>query len=123
MRAPRRLDRTAPSSRRTLLLFALAVILPGFVLSVLGIVTLRQDRSLAEQQVRERRDPLADRVVALLEAELRGWGSALAASPLDSNPDPATSRRPCAPHSSDPISRCSSRALRPTSAPGLPGGC
>jgi signal transduction histidine kinase len=70
-------------------LFALAVILPGFVLSALGIVTLRQDRSLADQQVRERRDLLADRAVAALEAELRGWSSALAASALESNPGPA----------------------------------
>jgi signal transduction histidine kinase len=89
-RAPRRSDRTAPSSRRTLGLFALAVVLPGFILSALGIVTLRQDRSLADQQVRERRDLLADRVVASLETELRGWGSALAASRLDSGPDAAS---------------------------------
>jgi len=33
--------------RRTLVLFALTIILPGFVLTALGIVTLRQDRSLA----------------------------------------------------------------------------
>jgi len=90
MRASRRPDRTKPPSRRTLVLFALAVILPGFVLSALGIVTLRQDRSLADQQVRERRDVLADRAVALLETQLRGWTSALAAFPPDSNPDPAS---------------------------------
>jgi len=90
MRASRRSDRTAPSSRRTLVLFALAVILPGLVLSALGFVTLSQDRSLADQQVRERRDLLADRAVALLETALRGWTSALTAFPPDSIPDPAT---------------------------------
>jgi signal transduction histidine kinase len=89
MRASRRPDRTKPTSRRTLVLFALAVILPGFVLTALGIVTLRQDRSLADQQVRERRDVLADRAVASLETELRGWTSALAAFPPDSTPAPA----------------------------------
>ncbi|MCX6545998.1 MAG: winged helix-turn-helix domain-containing protein [Acidobacteria bacterium] len=88
MRASRRLDRTSPMSWRTFVLFALAVILPGFVLSALGIITLRQDRSLADQQVRERRDVLADRAVASLETELRGWTSALAAFPLQSSPDP-----------------------------------
>jgi len=75
-------------SRRTLVLFALAVILPGLLLTTLGIVTVRQDRSLADQQVRERRDVLADRAVAAVETELRGWGVALAALPLDSSPQP-----------------------------------
>jgi len=71
--------------QRTLVLFALAVVLPGLLLTALGVVTLRQDRSLADQQVRERRDVLADRVVAALETELRRWDTALAALPLDSD--------------------------------------
>jgi signal transduction histidine kinase len=73
--------------RRTLALFALAVILPGAALAVLGVVTLRQDRSLAAQQLRERRDILADRAVAALEAELQGWNAALSASAPASSVD------------------------------------
>ena len=89
MRASRRPQRTTATSRRTLVLFALAVILPGLLLTALGIVTVRQDRSLADQQLRERRDVLADRAAASLETELRGWQAALAALPLDSSPDTA----------------------------------
>jgi hypothetical protein len=89
MRGSRRPDRSNPTFGLTLVLFALAVILPGFVLAALGIVTLRQDRSLADQQVRERRDLLADRAVAVLETELRGWDAALATLPADSKPGPA----------------------------------
>ena len=79
-------------SRRTLVLFALAVILPGLLLTTLGIVTVRQDRSLADQQVRERRDVLGDRAVAALEAELREWDAALTALPIELDPRPLTFR-------------------------------
>ena len=71
------------------MLFALAVILPGFVLSTLGFVTLSQDQRLADQQVRERRDLLADRAVATLEMALREWTTALSSSSSTTNPDPA----------------------------------
>jgi signal transduction histidine kinase len=74
--------------RRTLALLALAVILPGAALAALGVVTLRQDRSLAAQQLRERRDILADRAVAALETELQGWHAALAALVPESGLDP-----------------------------------
>jgi acyl-coenzyme A synthetase/AMP-(fatty) acid ligase len=74
--------------RRTLALFALAVVLPGGALAALGVVTLRQDRNLAAQQLRERRDILADRAVAALEAELQAWPAAIAASPSGSVLDP-----------------------------------
>jgi signal transduction histidine kinase len=83
------LDRSHLLPRRTLALFALAVILPGAALAALGVITLRQDRSLAAQQLRERRDNLADRAVALLDAELQGWNAALAASSSVSSLDPS----------------------------------
>ena len=89
MRASRRPQRTTATPRRTLVLFALAVILPGVLLTALGIVTVRQDRSLADQQLRERRDVLADRAAASLETELRGWHAALAELPLDAGPNTA----------------------------------
>ena len=83
-----RSDRPHPLPRRTLALFALAVVLPGGALAALGVVTLRQDRNLAAQQLRERRDILADRAVAALEAELQGWRAAIAASTSGSVLDP-----------------------------------
>ena len=90
-------DRPHLLPRRTLALFALAIILPGAALAALGVVTLRQDRSLAAQQLRERRDILADRAVAALEAELQRWQAALAASAsgpgLDSSLLPPALRR------------------------------
>ena len=77
------------------MLFALAVILPGFVLSTLGFVTLSQDQRLADQQVRERRDLLADRAVATLEMALREWTTALSSSSSTTNPDPTNRGRSC----------------------------
>jgi signal transduction histidine kinase len=74
---------SSPRTRRPLLLFAIAVLLPGLVLAALGFRTLAQDKRLADGQVRERLDRAAERTVAALERELRRWEATVAQVPVE----------------------------------------
>src|SRR3954463_7331734 len=65
------------SGRSLIALFGLTILLPGLLLAALGVRTVRQERRLAGQQLRERLDRAADIAVRDLEREVREWQSAL----------------------------------------------
>jgi signal transduction histidine kinase len=64
--------------RWPLAFFAAAVVVPGLVLSALGVQMLRQDRQQASRQIVERLELETDRALANLDRELRSWDAALA---------------------------------------------
>jgi signal transduction histidine kinase len=59
-------------------LLSFAVLLPGLVLAAIGLGTLREDRSLVDQQVRGQLDSAAARVREGLSRELTRWDDAVA---------------------------------------------
>lgn len=63
--------------RDLVLLFAFTILLPGLVLGVMGITSLVRERTLADQQIRQRLDGIAERAAARVEAELAAWRDAL----------------------------------------------
>lgn len=65
------------SGRSLIALFGLTILFPGLLLAALGVRTVRQERRLADQQLRERLDRAADIAVRDLEREVREWQSAL----------------------------------------------
>lgn len=69
-------------ARSLLALFSLTVVLPGVLLAVFGLRTLRQERQFADQQLRDRLDGAADGAMRDLEREVRGWQDALEAIDL-----------------------------------------
>jgi signal transduction histidine kinase len=64
---------------RLLAVFAICILLPGVVLAVLGLRALRQERQLADQQIRESLEAAAARAGADLEREFRRWQDAVQA--------------------------------------------
>jgi signal transduction histidine kinase/tetratricopeptide (TPR) repeat protein len=82
--------RILPSSGHRLpAVFVICLLLPGVTLAVLGLRALRQQRQLADQQIRENIEATAARVGADLEREFRQWQDSvkqIAASRLD-DPD------------------------------------
>ncbi len=56
-----------------LLVFVLTILLPGVLLAVFGLRTLWQERRLAEQQIREQLERLAELAGRDLERELARW--------------------------------------------------
>ncbi len=88
---------TAPPRRRPLLVYALAVLVPGLALAALGLRTLQQDRALIDQQIRDRVESAAGAAVAGLSRELARWDAALAqvaaAQPRDAADLPDIVRR------------------------------
>jgi hypothetical protein len=57
--------------------FAIAILVPGVVLVLVGLRVIAADRAVVDQQLRERAERTADRVLRNLEAELERWQSAL----------------------------------------------
>ena len=57
-------------------LFLLTVLLPAALLAFLGFRAFRQERRLADQQVRDRLERVAELAARSLEEELREWQSA-----------------------------------------------
>jgi len=57
--------------------FAIAILVPGVVLVLVGLRVIAADRAVVDQQLRERAERTADRVLRNLEAELGRWQSAL----------------------------------------------
>lgn len=72
---------TRRSGRILLTLLAATVLLPGVLLVALGVRTLRQERRLQDQQLRERVEGMADLVVHELDAQVRAWETAVAELP------------------------------------------
>jgi signal transduction histidine kinase/tetratricopeptide (TPR) repeat protein len=64
---------------RLLAVFVICILLPGIVLAVLGLRTLRQERRSADQQIRESLEAAAARTGADLEREFRRWQDAVQA--------------------------------------------
>jgi hypothetical protein len=55
------------ASRRLILSFVLALLVPATAVVWLGVRLIEQDRALASRQLRERRESAADRLIAGLE--------------------------------------------------------
>ena len=73
---------------RLLAIFVICILLPGVVLAVLGLRTLRQERQLADQQIRESLEAAAARTGADLEREFRRWQDAVQAIADGTTGDP-----------------------------------
>jgi signal transduction histidine kinase len=71
--------RTVPggSGRRLVAVFALTMVLPGFWLALFGLRSLRQERQVAEQQVRERLERAAEAAERAINARLQEWDQAV----------------------------------------------
>ena len=60
-------------SRGLLVLFVLTLLLPGTALAVFGARALIQERQLADQEIRQRLESVADNVFREVERELKEW--------------------------------------------------
>jgi signal transduction histidine kinase len=65
------------SGRRLVALFGITILLPALLLAALGARTIRQERRIADQQLRERIERAADLVLLDIEREVRSWQSAV----------------------------------------------
>jgi signal transduction histidine kinase len=77
------------STRRLVLVFALAILAPGLILGGFGVHALIQERRHAEQQVIERLAVEAERVGRRLQSELSLWQQAAEDIARSGTPDPA----------------------------------
>src|SRR5438128_1200909 len=71
---------------RLMLIFVATILTPGLILGFFGVRALMQERLLADRQIRERLDAVAESTGRRLELELRDWQQAadqlaVAASP------------------------------------------
>ena len=71
-----------------LIVFGLTILLPGMLLAFFGLRALRQERRLADQQIRERLDRAAELAVRDLEQELGRWQQAVEQLSAASLPEP-----------------------------------
>lgn len=86
--------RRSPRISRALLLFGLAVVLPGLLVAVVGWRTIDADRREAIRQIDDRLDNAAERALTELEVELRRWDAAVAATAAEA---PSTTGVPSSP--------------------------
>ncbi len=86
-RAIRRLFLARPGHTLTAL-FAISVLLPGLLLAVFGFRALRQERSRADREIRERMDRAADMVAGALERRFLDWQAAVDRIPVGGILDP-----------------------------------
>jgi signal transduction histidine kinase len=54
-------------------LFAITVVVPGLLLAIFGLQSIRQERRTAEQKIRDQLDSAADRAMHEIEREIRSW--------------------------------------------------
>jgi len=70
-------------SQRLPAIFVICLLLPGVTLAVLGLRALRQERQLADQQIRENLEETAGRAVVDLQGEFRQWQEAVQETDAD----------------------------------------
>jgi signal transduction histidine kinase/tetratricopeptide (TPR) repeat protein len=64
------------ATKRLLAIFIITILAPGLILGFFGLRAFRQEKRLAEQQIRERLAVAAESMGRLLDLELRSWQQA-----------------------------------------------
>ena len=65
--------RPMPATQRLASIFIITILTPGLILGFFGLRALRQEKGLADQQIRERLATAAERIGRRLESEFREW--------------------------------------------------
>lgn len=68
--------RSIRASQRLLVIFFATILAPGLILGSFGVRALMQERRLADRQILERLDAVAENAGRRLELELKDWQQA-----------------------------------------------
>jgi tetratricopeptide (TPR) repeat protein len=83
--------------------FATAILVPGVLLVLVGLRVIAADRAVVDQQLRERAERTADRILKNLEGELARWQSALRLAAATRAPSATPGHGPTAAGYPDPV--------------------
>src|SRR5262245_44556202 len=65
--------RRMPATQRLVGIFIISILAPGLILAFFGLRALRQERGLADQQIRYRLASAAETIGGRLELQLKEW--------------------------------------------------